>query len=213
MLPAREINQDLCRLKVDWNSELSCELSTQWKWKEDLVDLRSYEMPRCFKPEGFGRIRQIELHHFADASQEHGYLTVSHLRFMNEKGEFHVSFVSGKSEVKPLNKAVTVSKLELTAATLATRVNKTIVKELKGRLEINRIVYWTDSMIVLKYIMNETRRFVTFVANCVVAIRQESTVLNVSVLVVKLPIRFCVFKKSSKIGEYTVHPKHLTGYF
>ena len=47
---------------------------------------------------------------------------------MNEKGEFHVSFVMGKSKVKPLNKAVTVPKLELTAATLATRVNKTIVK-------------------------------------------------------------------------------------
>ena len=91
---------------------------------------------------------------------------------MNEKGEFHVSFVIGKSKVKPLNKGVTVSKLELTAATLATRVNKTIVKELKGRLEINRIVYWTDSMIVLKYIMNERRRFVTFVANCVAAIRR-----------------------------------------
>ena len=81
----------------------------------------------------------------------------------------------GKSKVKPLNKAVTVPKLELTAATLATRVNKTIVKELKGRLEINRIVYWTDSMIVLKYIMNETRRLVTFVANRVATIRQEST--------------------------------------
>ena len=51
--------------------------------------------------------------------------------------------------VKPLNKAVTVPKLELTAATLATRVNKTIVKELQGRLKIDTITYWTDSMIVL----------------------------------------------------------------
>ena len=82
----------------------------------------------------------------------------------------------GKSKVKPLNKAVTVLKLELTAATLATRVNKTIMKELRGRLEINKVMYWTDSMIVLKYIMNETRRFVTFVvANRVAVIRQEST--------------------------------------
>ena len=176
MLPAREINQELCRLKVDWNSELPRELSMRWKkWKEDLVNLRSYEMPRCLKPKGFGQIEQIELHHFADASQEHGYGTVSYLRFVNEKGEIHVSLVMGKSKVKPLNKAVTVPKLELTAATLATRVNKTIMKELRGRLEINKVMYWTDSMIVLKYIMNETRRFVTFVANRVAAIRQEST--------------------------------------
>jgi hypothetical protein len=31
MLPAREINKELCRLKLDGNSELPCELSTQWK--------------------------------------------------------------------------------------------------------------------------------------------------------------------------------------
>ena len=61
--------------------------------------------------------------------------------------------------------------MELTAATLATRINKTIIKELWGRLEIKKVMYIymymyrTDSMIVLKYIMNETTRFVTFVAN------------------------------------------------
>ena len=36
-----------------------------------------------------------------------------------------------KSKAKSLNKAVTISKLELMAATLASRLNKTIVKELK----------------------------------------------------------------------------------
>jgi hypothetical protein len=64
--------------------------------------------PGALKTVEFGQILQIELHHFADASQEHGYGTVSYLRFKNEKGEFHVSFVMGKSRVKPLNKAVTV---------------------------------------------------------------------------------------------------------
>ena len=55
LLPAREINQELCRLKVDWNSELPRKLSVGWKkWKEDLVNLRSHEMPRCLKPKGFG---------------------------------------------------------------------------------------------------------------------------------------------------------------
>ena len=69
---------------------------------------------------------------------------------------------------------MTVPKLELTAATLATKINKVVVKDLEGRLKIDSVTYWTDSMIVLKYIANETRRFVTFVANRVAAIRQES---------------------------------------
>ena len=46
---------------------------------------------------------------------------------------------------------------------------------MQGRLKIDRTVFWADSMIVLKCIANETRRFVTFVANRVSAIRQEST--------------------------------------
>ena len=167
----------MCRLKFDWNSELPKELHARWtKWKEGLASLdRFSEVPRCFKPKEFGQIEQVELHHFADASHEHGYCTASSLRLVNEKGEIHCCFVMGKSRVKPLNKAVTVPKLELTAATLATRMNKIIVKELQGRLKIDRIMFWNDSMIVLKYIANETRRFVTFVANRVAAIRQEST--------------------------------------
>jgi len=80
----------------------------------------------------------------------------------------------GKARVRPFKSAVTVPKLELTAATLATKINKVVVKELEGRLKIDSVRYWTDSMIVLKYIANETRRFVTFVANRVAAIRQES---------------------------------------
>lgn len=77
----------------------------------------------------------------------------------------------GKSRVKPLRGAVTVPKLELTAATLATKINKVVMRELKGRLKIDSVTYRTDSMIVLKYIANEVRRFVTFVANRVAIIR------------------------------------------
>ena len=176
ILPAREINQELCRLKFDWSRELPKELSDRWtKWKEELRSLDKYEIPRCFKPKDFGPIQQVELHHFADASQEHGYGTVSYLRLINERGEIRCSFVMGKSRVKPLNKAITVPKLELTAATLATRINKIVVRELRGRLNIDRVMFWTDSMIVLKYIANEKRRFVTFVANRVAVIRQESS--------------------------------------
>ena len=79
----------------------------------------------------------------------------------------------GKSRAKPLRGAVTVPKLELTAATLATKINKVVTKELDGRLKIDKVTYWTDSMIVLKYIANEVPRFVTFVANRVTIIRQE----------------------------------------
>ena len=92
---------------------------------------------------------------------------------VSDRRQIHCSFVMGKARVRPLKSAVTVPKLELTAATVATKINKVVVKELEGRLKIASVTYWTDSMIVLKYIANETRRFVTFAAHRVAAIRQE----------------------------------------
>ena len=74
-----------------------------------------------------------------------------------------LSFVMGKSCVTPLNDAVTVPKLGLVAATLVTRINKIVMKELERRLTIGSVTYWTDSIIVLKYIANEKRRFFTVV--------------------------------------------------
>lgn len=175
LLPGREMNQELCKLKLDWNEKLPRELCEPWKsWREGLLSLQGFSIPRCFKSKDFGEVKHVELHHFTDASQEHGYGTASYLRLVNSRGQIHCCFVMGKSRVKPLKSAVTVPKLELTAATLATKVNKVITRELEGRLKINSVTYWTDSMIVLKYIANEVRRFVTFVANRVAVIRQES---------------------------------------
>ncbi|XP_015755924.1 PREDICTED: uncharacterized protein LOC107335413 [Acropora digitifera] len=138
LLPGRKINQELCKMKFSWTDTLPEELCLRWrKWKEDLMSLQDFNIPRCLKPEGFGRVTRAELHHFADASQEHGYGTVSYLRLINDQGNIHCSFVMGKSRVKPLNGAVTVPILELAAATLATRINKVVTKELEGRLTID----------------------------------------------------------------------------
>ena len=174
LLPGREINQELCRLKFDWDEKLPDQLCSHCRtWREGFASLEGFSIPRCYKPRDFGRIERADLPHFADASQEHGYGTVSYLRLVSDRRQIHCSFVMGKARVRPLKSAVTVPKLELTAATVATKINKVVVKELEGRLKIASVTYWTDSMIVLKYIANETRRFVTFAAHRVAAIRQE----------------------------------------
>lgn len=69
-------------------------------------------------------------------------------------------------------KQVTIPRLELTAATVAVRVDNMIKKELD--MPIDKTIFWTDSMSVLKYINNESRRFQTFVANRVAVIRDSS---------------------------------------
>ncbi|XP_050392950.2 uncharacterized protein LOC126811404 [Patella vulgata] len=64
--------------------------------------------------------------------------------------------------------------MELTAATIATRLNKKLIDELKCR--IDKVYFWTDSTTVLRYISNDATRFKTFVANRVSVIREATSV-------------------------------------
>ena len=43
--------------------------------------------------------------------------------------------------MRPLKSAVTVPKLELTAATLAVKINRVVMKELEGRMKIDSVTY------------------------------------------------------------------------
>lgn len=78
----------------------------------------------------------------------------------------------GKARVAPL-KPTTIPRMELTAATMAGRMDRMLRKELE--LQLVDSMFWMDSMAVLKYINNETTRFHTFVANRVSEIRKVST--------------------------------------
>ena len=84
----------------------------------------------------------------------------------------HCTLVMGKSSVTAL-KTITVPRLELTAATWAVKVNKHLYRELQ--LPINKIVLWTDSTVVHRYLRNTTRRFQTFVAHRLQLIHDFST--------------------------------------
>lgn len=124
-------------------------------------------MKRCIKPYDFGQPVTAQLHHFGDAS-ESGYGTVSYLRLMNKAHTVHCSFIMAKARVVPL-KPITIPRMELTAATVAVRIDRMMQDELELPLEPS--VFWTDSTSVLKYIHNETSRFQTFAANRVAVIR------------------------------------------
>jgi len=71
-----------------------------------------------------------------------------------------------------LLRATCCLKLELTAATLAVKIDKLIRYEMEIRIDSS--FFWTDSTIVLQYIYNDNKRFHTFVANRVVFIGENS---------------------------------------
>ena len=113
----------------------------------------------------------LQLHHFSDASQQ-GYGTVSYLRSKDDKGTIRCSLVMGKMRTAP-QKSITISRLELSAAVLASRLDKIIRREID--LPVHKSVFWTDSTCVINYIRSNDKRFHTFVATRVAIISDGST--------------------------------------
>ena len=171
ILPAKILLQDLCKKKLDWDEKIPEEDLSRWKaWLKELPKLQGFSTGRCFNPSGFGEVASAQLHYFSDAS-EIAYGAVSYLRLVNAHGDVHCSFITGKSRLSPL-KPVTIPRLELSAAVLSTRLDAMIQDELE--IPVDDSIFWTDSTCVIRYLENEEKRFTTFVANRVAAIREQS---------------------------------------
>ncbi|KAK5928662.1 hypothetical protein CgunFtcFv8_013710 [Champsocephalus gunnari] len=171
VLSAKMILQDLYRRELGWDDIIPAAAAQEWNnWLKELCNLEEFKVDRCLKPVDFGEVTSAQLHHFADASED-GYGTVTYLLLHNIKAQVHCVFIMGKARVAPL-KPITIPRMELTAAVVASRMDKMCRKELQMQLKDS--IFWTDSTSVLKYISNETLRFRTFVANRVSKIRSVS---------------------------------------
>jgi hypothetical protein len=165
LLVGREINQELCKLKLAWDETLPDDIISRWNaWLNDLKNMNC-KITRCFHAENRSDIKRCEIHNFSDASESHGYGTVLYLRFIYENDDIHCCFIYGRSRVRPLRRGITVPRLELTAATVSVAVNAMVVSELERRLPIDSITFWTDSMIVLHYLRAVDKEFDRFTSN------------------------------------------------
>ena len=71
-----------------------------------------------------------------------------------------------------LNSVLTIPKLELQAAVIASRIKCKIVDE--SQITVNDIYFCSDSQTVLKYIKNENQRFSAYIMGCVNEIKSNS---------------------------------------
>ena len=173
VLRAKLLFQGECRIaNKGWDEPLESTTQGQWiKWLDKLDRLSEFQLDRCLVPVDFGDVKECKLHHFSDASKD-AYGCVSFVRLVSSSGRIHCSFVMGKSRLAPL-KVMTIPRLELSAAVLAVRQDTMLRRETD--LDICKSTFWTDSMLVLQYIRNQTKRFHTFVANRVTTIHEASS--------------------------------------
>ena len=163
LLPAKQILQEVCRPSLHWDDDLadSSELGMHWqKWLHALPQLESISIERSFTLLD-KKILGFELHTFSDASIS-GYGICVYIRVCYRDRTFKCGFVMRKLRVAPI-KAVSVPRLELTAAVLAAKTTNFIVNELD--FKFSKVFLWIDSTVVLRYLRNESTRFTTFVAN------------------------------------------------
>ena len=157
---------------LGWDSPVGEEYVARWKtWADDLATMTKVRIPRCLQPK---KAKGCQLHHFADAS-EVACGVASYLRVVYGDGSVSSTLVMAKSKLAPIPQQ-TIPRLELCAAVMATRLDGQIKRELDIPLEASH--FWTDSTIVLQYIRNEERRFLTYVANRVAEIRERTDIAS-----------------------------------
>ncbi|XP_045447869.1 uncharacterized protein LOC123656208 [Melitaea cinxia] len=110
--------------------------------------------------------KSIEMHVFSDASQV-AYGSGVYMRSVAANGDITVKLLCSKSKVSPV-KPTTIVRLELCAALLAARLSKAVLDSL--RYKPDRVLYWSDSSIILAWLKNNITQLKSFVANRVTEI-------------------------------------------
>ena len=106
-------------------------------------------------------VKSETLHTFVDASQD-AYGAAVFSRIVYKSGLISRQLVVTKTRVAPLGTAITPH-LELMAAVLGLRLTESVSRVLNSPL--SEAVFWSDSMNVLWWIRERSRKFKPFLAN------------------------------------------------
>lgn len=157
------IMQKVWEQKINWDKEIPIELTQEFKkWLKTAHMINKYCVPRCMTPVPVEKC-ETSLHVFCDASQN-SYASCIYLRVEhNEK--VYVQLVLAKNRVAPANKKMSLPRLELMGALIASRLYKEVIESgLLANCKYYRVYFWTDSAVTLAWIKRQTQ-WKTFVSN------------------------------------------------
>lgn len=156
---AKMILQELHKLEVDWEDEVSGDCLNQWQsFVGSIQDLQAISIPRWISQ--FPTPSCLELHGFCDASTK-AYGAVVYVVTQDELGNRYSSLLTSKSRVAPQKNPQTIPRLELCGALLLTN----LMEKVKEIFAPAAIYLWTDSTIVLSWLNSPPDSYKKFVAN------------------------------------------------
>lgn len=158
--------QRLWMEKYSWDEEISQSLIDEWRTiKRDFKNVNGIRIDRWLHT--FNKEKEsIEIHGFSDASMQ-AYAAVVYCRVVNSDGTITTTLVAAQTRVAPL-KTISLPRLELCGAVLLSRLLKQVTQAMK--LSMSQVFTWTDSTIVISWLLGETSKWKPFVANRVVEI-------------------------------------------
>jgi hypothetical protein len=163
--------QELWKLGLEWDSEVPEHLKIVVEnWICDLIKLKNWKIPRPYGKGQWKNVASIELHGFGDAS-ERAYGACVYIVVKQFDGSLSSSLVVSKSKVAPVKK-VTLPRLELLGAVLATQLLELVCQALS--LKIDCCFGWTDSSVTLSWIKSDPAKWKPFVANRVGEIQRAT---------------------------------------
>ena len=146
IIRAKIILQHVWSLKINWDESLPADLHTDWsRYYTQLALINNVRFPRKTV---IPAVTRMELHGFCDASEK-AYGACIYLRTISSDGSIQSHLLTVKSKVAPLKTQI-IPRLELSEALHLATLIASVQKALT--IKISRIVYWTDSTIVLQWI-------------------------------------------------------------
>ena len=164
LLGGKSILQRVTALGLEWDDSLPSNILEEWhKWVEMMDGFVKISIPRyCFHGgdiQGTDR-DTFQLHGFCDAS-DHALSCVMYLRRV-VSGRSCVAFIQGKTRVVLINQTNwVISRKELEAAKMCAELMQTVSKSLR-HLACS-LHFWSDSQVVLKWIINPDLHLPRFV--------------------------------------------------
>ena len=167
-IKAKILLQRVWESKIGWDDLLPQAIHQSWlQWRAELHLLTKRHVPRCYYPK-HADVVSIQLHGFCDASED-AHAGVVYFRAQDRLGNVYISLVISKTKVAPI-KRLTIPRLELCGAKLLTQLLHHTQQALSVPTE--SVFAWTDSTIVLSWLIGNPCRFKTFVGNRVSHIMQ-----------------------------------------
>ncbi|XP_068723814.1 uncharacterized protein [Montipora capricornis] len=151
--------QELWQAGVDWDEDAPPAVCEKWKdLFREMKELSRVEFPRSLTRADAEEPPMLCV--FSDASQ-YAFGACAYSRQRINDDQYQVRLIAAKSRVAPL-KQLSIPRLELQAAVLASRLAKTIQEE--SRMKFQAVKFFTDSTITLAWIQNPSRNFKPFVS-------------------------------------------------